>query len=66
MKKIYFVVHRNKTCSLSVSLYRDVKNYGQRMHFKSDHLPVLICSKSKIFGSLQGGTGSESVSMATS
>ena len=50
---------RNKTCSLSVSLYREVKHYGQHMRFKSDHLPVLICSKSEIFGSLQRGTENE-------
>ena len=31
-------------------LYRDVKNYGQQMRFKSDHLPVLICSKYELFG----------------
>ena len=30
---------RNKTCSLSLSLCRGVKHYGQHMHFKSDHLP---------------------------
>ena len=38
----------NKTCSLLVSLYRDVKHYEQHMHFKSGHLPLLICSKSEI------------------
>ena len=64
---IDFVVYcRNKTFSLSVSLYRGVKHYGQQMHFKSDHQPVLICSKSEIFGLWQRGTGSESVAMETS
>ena len=57
---------RNKTCSLSVSLYKNVKHYGQHMRFKSDHLPVLlICSKSKIFGSLQKGTGNKGVAITT-
>ena len=38
-------------------MYEKEKHYGQHIHFKSDHLPVLICSKSKKFGSLQRGTG---------
>ena len=36
------------------------------MHFKSDHLLVLICSKSKIFASLQKGTGNKTVPVVTS
>ena len=51
----FFVYCCNKTISLSVSLYRDVKHYGQHMRFKSDHLLILICSKSEIFGSLLRG-----------
>ena len=47
-------------------LIQRCKDYGQHMHFKSDHLPVLICSKSKIFGSLQRGARNEGVAMATS
>ena len=62
----FFFYCRDKTCSLSVSLYRDVKHYGQHMHFKSDHVPQLICSKSEIFVSFQRGTGNETVAMATS
>ena len=60
----FIIYSRNKTCSLSVSLYRNIKQYGQHMRSKSDHLPVLICSKFKIFGSLQRGTGNETVAMA--
>ena len=49
-RRIDFVVYcRNKTCSLSVSLCRDVKHYRQPMRFKSDHLLILICSKSEMF-----------------
>ena len=39
----------NKTCSLSVSLYRDIERYRQHLRFKSGNLPALICSKSEIF-----------------
>ena len=38
-----------KTFSFSISLYRDVKHYGQHMRFKSDE-NSLICSKSEILG----------------
>ena len=41
-RRIDLVVYcRNKTCSLSISLYRDVKHYGQHMRFRSDNLLVL-------------------------
>ena len=33
----------HKACSLLVSSYRDLRYYGQRMCFKSDHLPILLC-----------------------
>ena len=62
----FIAVIHVRHCSLSVSLYRDVKHYGQHMHFKSDCLPVLICSKSETFDSLQRGTVNESVTTATS
>ena len=40
---IFSFVLINKTCSPSVSLYRDLKQYGQPVCFKSHPLPVLIC-----------------------
>ena len=60
--RIDFVVYcRIKTCSLSVSLYRDVEHYGKHMTIR-----LFLCSKRKILGLLQRGTGDESVATTTS